>query len=229
MRLFSFLLVVFLSACSSQPTGKNSDSAIDRIAKSDIDEVIEVHQQAVLDDLKALMIKLYKRNPNLRHDLHERSIEESVELTLSRPYNTVYEQGKNVSEPNDIVRLAFDERFAGDRVRALILGLRKMLMASYDYRTEFYYLTSVDEQKLYNSARNLEIAAWLLASRSDVNGKPLIFSDSLQSEQRNLSFQRLFGKMIATQDNLAQIISQKTGRILKTVVVRTASMMFLPI
>jgi hypothetical protein len=35
--------------------------------------------------------------------------------------------------------------------------------------------------------------------------------------------------MIATQDNLAEIISQKTGRIIKTVVVRAATVVFLPI
>ncbi|MFT7235511.1 MAG: hypothetical protein ACI9QV_001090, partial [Methylophagaceae bacterium] len=53
--------------------------------------------------------------------------------------------------------------------------------------------------------------------------------DSVDLEARNLSFQRLIGKMIATQDNLASIISYKEGRVLKTVVVRAASLAFLPI
>jgi hypothetical protein len=35
--------------------------------------------------------------------------------------------------------------------------------------------------------------------------------------------------MIATQDNIATIISQKEGRLIKTVVVKAASMVFLPI
>jgi hypothetical protein len=52
---------------------------------------------------------------------------------------------------------------------------------------------------------------------------------SLAAETRNLSYQRLIGQMIATQENLAYIIAQKTGRLIKTVVVKTASMMFLPI
>ena len=93
----------------------------------------------------------------------------------------------------------------------------------------FHLLSSLDEQKLYNSARNIEIAAWLLAQRRDANGQPLIVSDSIEHEQRNLSFQRLIGKMIATQDNLAAIISHKEGRLIKAVVIRAASMAFLPI
>jgi hypothetical protein len=104
-----------------------------------------------------------------------------------------------------------------------------MLMASYGNNTEFYYFTSIDQQKLYDSARNIEIAAWLLAEGKNAQNEPLILSDSLEDESRNLSFQRLIGKMIATQDNLAIIVSEKTGRLLKTIVVQAASMAFLPI
>ena len=134
-----------------------------------------------------------------------------------------------IRKPTDIIRLALDERFQGDRVLAYIIGLRKMLMASYDNHSEFFYLTSIDQQKLYNSARNIEIAAWLLAKKRDSEGNLLMLSDSLSGEVRNLSYQRIFGKMIATQDNLAQIIAQKNGRINKTFVVRAATLAFLPI
>lgn len=102
-------------------------------------------------------------------------------------------------------------------------------MAAYDNHTDFYYLTSIDEQKLYNSARNIEIAAWLLAEKRNVDGELYLLSDSLENERRNLSYQRLLGQMIATQDNLAEIVSHKTGRLIKTVVVKAASLMFLPI
>lgn len=231
MKLFSLLLICLLlvSCASGGQSASEGNSQLSRIAKSDIDEVIEVHQQAVMADLKLMMIKLYKRNPDMRHDRNIRSISESVELTFSRPLNTIYDEWVRIETPDDIVRMALDQRFQGDRVRAYILGIRKMLMASYDNRSEFFYLTNVDQQKLYNSARNLEIAAWLLAERKDADGQPVILSDSVSGEQRNLSYQRLFGQMIATQDNLAKIISQKTGRILKTVIVQAASMAFLPI
>ena len=230
-RLCSLLLLASLFICSACTTAPNSGGTggISRIAKSDIDEVIELHQQAVMQDLKKLMIKLYKRNPAQRYDREQRTIKESVERTFARSHNHIYPQWQSIQKPTDIVRLALSEDFQGDRVLAFIVGLRKMLMASYDNHSEFFYLTSVDEQKLYNSARNIEIAAWLLAKMRDKEGKLLLLSDSVADETRNLSYQRLIGRMIATQDNLALIISRKTGRIIKTVVVQAASLVFLPI
>jgi hypothetical protein len=35
--------------------------------------------------------------------------------------------------------------------------------------------------------------------------------------------------MVATQDNIAAIVSQKTGRAIKSIMQRAASMVFLPI
>lgn len=231
MRWFSVLLCIvwLVTGCASNQSTQNSNGGISRLAKSDVDEVIEIHQKAVLRDLKKLMVKLYKRNPNLRYDREIRTIKESVDLSFSRRFDFNYPEFKAIKKPTDIVRLSLDARYQGDRVLAFIIGLRKMLMASYDNHSEFYYLTTIDQQKLYNSARNIEIAAWLLAKKRDKDGKLLMLSDSLSDEARNLSYQRLIGRMIATQDNLALVISQKNGRIIKTFVVRAASLVFLPI
>ncbi|NOQ93619.1 MAG: hypothetical protein GQ547_03165 [Methylophaga sp.] len=205
------------------------EAGISRLAKSDINEVVELHQRAVMRDLEILMLKLYRRNPTGRHDQEQRTIEESVDLFFSRAHNEGYPQWKTMV-PNDIVRIALDETYQGtDRIVPFIFGLRKMLMSSYDDHIAFYYLTSISEQKLYNSARNIEIAAWMLAEHRTIQGDILILSDSLEGEQRNLSYQRLIGRMIATQDNLAEIIAHKSGRLIKTVVVKAASMVFLPI
>jgi len=238
MRLFKLFLVstcLLLVACSGSQTkpkvvaGDPEDAGISRLAKSDINEVVELHQRAVIRDLKVLMSKLYRRNPTGRHDKEQRSIEDSVDLFFSTPHNQGYPQWETML-PNDIVRISLDETYQGqDRILPFIYGLRKMLMSSYDDHTEFYYLTSISEQKLYNSARNIEIAAWMLAENRTVQGKVLILSDSLENEHRNLSYQRLIGRMIATQDNLAEIVAQKSGRLIKTVVVKAASMVFLPI
>jgi hypothetical protein len=206
-----------------------SSAGLARIAKSDIDEVIELHQQAVMQDLKRLMIKLYHRNPTQLFDKTKRSLEDSVDLVFKRSYNYGYSHWEDLAG-SDIIRLSLDDDYhVNDRVLAFIVGLRKMLMASYDNHTEFYYLTDLNEQKLYNSARNIEVAAWLLAEKRDQRGRLLIASDSVDNEIRNLSFQRLIGKMIATQDNLASIVSYKEGRLIKTVVFKAATMAFLPI
>lgn len=233
MKLLSatLILTLMLTACSAVPTSHPNlgEAGVSRLAKSDIDEVVELHQQAVMQDLKTFMIKLYKRNPNQRFDKNKRSLKESVDLVFKRPYTYGYSHWEGMTG-TDIVRLALDADYhVNDRVLTLIVGLRKMLMASYNNHTEFFYLTSIDEQKLYNSARNIEIAAWLLAEKRDKQGRLLMLSDSTEKESRNLSFQRLIGRMIATQDNLATIISYKSGRLIKTMVVKAASMAFLPI
>ena len=205
------------------------NAGLSYLAKSDINEVIEYHQRAVIRNLKKLRLKLYRRNPKGRHDKAIRSIEASVDLVFSRAHDEGYPQWNTILS-TDIVRIALDETYQGsDRVLPFIIGLRKMIMASYDNHTEFYFLTSIDQQKLYNSARNIEISAWMLAENRDLDGQLLLLSDSLENEQRNLSYQRLIGRMIATQDNLAEIISNKNGRLIKTVVVKAASMIFLPI
>ena len=239
MRLCRFVfLAIFIflfTACSHTPEKQKiaaanlTDAGFSRLAKSDIDEVVELHQQAVMQDLKKLMIKLYYRNPNQRFDKDKRTIEDTVDRVFKRPYYYGYSHWETMAG-TDIIRQAFDVDYhINDRVLAYIVGLRKMLMASYDNHTEFFFLTSLSEQKLYNSARNIEIAAWLLAETRDKKGNLLIVSDSVEKEIRNLSYQRLIGRMIATQDNLATIISHKEGRLIKTVVVKAASMVFLPI
>lgn len=233
-RLVVLLLLLAVSGCSHNPheprvVAADPDSGgIERFAKSDIDEVVELHQRTAIRDLKTLMVKLYKRNPNQRHDKISRTIEQSVELVFSMPLEQLHPHWTN-KPGSEIIHIAFEQSYQGDRVFAFIVGLRRMLMASYDFHTEFYYFTSLDEQKLYNSARNIETAAWMLANKRDKNGQLYLLSDGLVRGQRNLSYQRLIGKLIATQDNIANIIDHKEGRIIRTTVVRTASMVFLPI
>lgn len=240
MQWYKTLLLVFccsffLTACNHNPSSKKiaaadlNEAGVSRLVKSDIDEVIEIHQQHVMRDLKKLMFKLYQRNPGGRYDKGKRSIEQSVDLIFSKPYYVGFPEWKSL-EGSELIRIAFSESYQGsDRVLPFILGLRRMLMASYDNHTEFFFTTSLDEQKLYNSARNIEIAAWLLAEKRDKKGRLFIHSDSVEKEIRNLSYQRLIGRMIASQDNLAAIISYKEGRLIKSVVVKAASMVFLPI
>jgi hypothetical protein len=239
MRRYKVLIVVFICSCLFSCTHNQAqqkvvasspdETSASRLAKSNIDEVIELQQRTVMDHLKLLMIKLYKRNPSARHDKEQRSLEASVDLFFSKPAGSDYPQFNGLTS-TDLVHLALDPTYqGGDRVLPFISGLRSMLMASYNNHTDFYYLTSIDEQKLYNSARNIEIAAWLLAESRNESGELFLLSDSLENERRNLSYQRLLGQMIATQDNLAVIISHKNGRMIKTIVIRAATLMFLPI
>src|SRR2546430_17553409 len=90
-----------------------------------------------------------------------------------------------------------------------------MIFLAYNEKTQFYLIDSFDPQKLYNSARNIEIAAWKLANARDARGEPLLLSNEIAGDARNLSFEREFGKMIAYQDVMAQIAAQRTNRIIR--------------
>ncbi|OYW23972.1 MAG: hypothetical protein B7Z49_03390, partial [Hydrogenophilales bacterium 12-63-5] len=65
----SLLTALLLAACSSSAIQRKDGSSSVRsfslrdLAKSDVDEVIEIHQQAALASLKTLTLKLYRRNP----------------------------------------------------------------------------------------------------------------------------------------------------------------------
>ena len=57
----------------------------------------------------------------------------------------------------------------------------------------------------------------------------MLLTNSLPGEPRNLSYERLFGKLIARQDLVARIVADKGQRALRTVVHSLASAVFLPL
>jgi hypothetical protein len=102
-------------------------------------------------------------------------------------------------------------------------------MASYDYKTKLFMTDSLSAQKLYNSARNIEIATWKLSNAKRLSGEKLLVSNTMEGEIANLSFEREFGKLIAQQDFLALIIEDKTNRSISRVFQNVATFVFLPI
>jgi hypothetical protein len=109
-------------------------------------------------------------------------------------------------------------------------GITSMTMASYNHKTDFFITDELDAQKLYNSARNIEVAAWKLASARDDRGEPFLLSNTMDAEAQNLSFEREIGKLVATQDNIALIVADRSHR----TIVRAAqgvatTLFFLPI
>ena len=174
------------------------------------------------------MEKLYRRNPReLR-----RGNSATMEAALARAFDPHAEfrfaELGNV-RGTEAILLALKPDYAGDRVFAFGVGLASMVFLSYGGKTEFYLIDTLDAQKLYNCARNIEIAAWKLADARDARGEPLILSNEIAGDVRNLSFEREFGKMIGYQDVMAQIAAQRTNRTIRRVVQTLATAVFLPI
>jgi hypothetical protein len=229
-----FLCTVFLmsSACTQntpkEKGPKRSDFNIKSLAKTDIDTVLDIHVSEARSYLREMMIKLYKRNPRELAKSRYPEIEKNVARVFDQQHSWKFEE---LSEKKsiDAIRLAFDDAYTGDRVFAFIVGLTSMIMRAYENKTDFFVLDTVDPQKLYNSARNIEIAVWKLEHDVDNNGELYLYSNSLPGEPLNLSYERLFGKLIALQDTIAIIIAGKTNRTIKKVIQSMATAVFLPI
>ena len=223
---------LLLAACGSAEPREQGPQAGDfemrSLAKSDIGQVLEVHVSELRGHLEALMLKLYKRNPRELRKTPGATAEGNVTRLLARSDDWKFPE---LQERIGVqaIHLGLTPEFTGDRVFAFIAGLASMLMAAYEYKTEFYVLDTVDAQNLYNSARNIEIAAWKLEHSLDDAGRPYLYSVSLQGEPENLSYERLFGKMIALQDTMAVIIADRTNRTVRKVIQRMATAAFLPI
>jgi hypothetical protein len=198
------------------------------LAKSDIDIVAEVHVRESLASARLVTEKLYRRNPREWRKGNFATMDAALaRLFDSRSGFRFAELGG--AEGSDAVMLGLAPEYGGDRVFAFGAGLGGMVYRSYNGKTEFYLTDSLDPQKLYNSARNVEIAAWKLANARDARGDPLLASNELAGDVRNLSFEREIGKMIAYQDAMAQIAAQRTNRTIRRAAQMLATAVFLPI
>ena len=229
------LACTLLAACSGQPIQRKDGSSsarsfsVKELAKSDVDNVIEIHQREVIAGLKTLSLKLYRRNPQeWRKAGHD-----SAEAAAGSPFRPLAHWDLTTLQKKDWRAMLLDtwrEDYTGDRVQALMDGLLVMIMAAYNNQTAFYLLTELDAQKLYNSARNIEAVVWKLSNAKNARGELFLVSNGMDANgASNLSFEREFGKLIGIQDTLAKIIEDKTNRAIRFGVVNVATMMFLPI
>lgn len=197
------------------------------LVKSDIDRVVDLSRELVMAALERIADKLYRRNPRewqkARHAGREAALAALLRYREIAP-------APLAGQTEGVAALqAFDPGYAGDRVAALMYGLLTMTDAAYEHKDEFFMLDSLDAQKFYNCARNMEIAVWKLAATQDAAGKPLIYSNEMEGARQNLSFEREFGGVIVLLDYVANILADKTGRAITRVTHSLATSIFLPV
>lgn len=225
--LLPAIVLVAVLALTSCTTGSFRPQ---NLAKTEVDQVTDLHILAQEAHLRALTIKLYRRNP--------RELRKQPGQTLNKRLQQLFGERGELRFPEldnrqatEAMLLAFDASFAGDRVFAVMAGLTDMLRRSYNYKVEFFALDELDQQKLYNSARNVEVLVWRLSHKRDPQGQLYLLSNEMTEDGSpdNLSFERLFGKMIALQDMMAEITADSGNRSINRVIQGAATMIFLPI
>jgi hypothetical protein len=103
-----------------------------------------------------------------------------------------------------------------------------MIAKAHNNKTEFYMTDSLAPQKIYNVARNIEIAAWKLSNSRDESGNLYLLTNEINATNRNLSFEREFGKMIGRTDLYAIALAEKSQRLLSRIAQGLATAIFLP-
>jgi len=201
-----------------------------QVGKSDIDRVADAHRRAVFSSVRALAEKLYRRNPREWKKGGHPSIEKALDRLLDPRTGWRLPEAAGRSGTEAIL-LSLQADFEGDRVAVFIAGMGGMLNAAFEEKTEFFMLDELNAQKIYNSARNLEIAAWKLVNARDAGGALLLLSNEMPpgGQPANLSFEREFGKMIGNLDILSALLAEKGHRIIARVVQNLATAVFLPV
>jgi hypothetical protein len=225
------LMTMLAAACAgSRLPGAKAETpgfTPSQFVKSDIDRIAEAQQRELLASLKLLTEKLYKRNPREWKKGGWAALDGPVERLFGKPHNWHFPELEGRFGA-DAVQLAFKLDYGGDRVFAFIAGLGGMVLAAFDNRYEFFMTDDLDAQRLYNAARNIEIAAWKLAHDRGANGELLLLSNEA-GPTPNLSFEREFGKMIGGLDTLSSTIADKNNRTIVKVVQNLATAVFLPV
>ncbi len=225
-RPVSVLLLVFFSlfiiACGDLTFRPQN------LVKSDIDLVADLHYRETQSLMRELTVKLYKRNPAQLKRGPGHSVKQRIDQLFSQVGYVPYKE-LSFARGTEALELALSSDYKGDRVMAVMAGLNGMIRHAYDYKGEFFMFDELDQQKLYESARNVEILVWRLAHSGRLSSSPLLLTNSLPGEPVNLSFERLFGKLIASQDMMAEVLALKNERFINRAAQNVAALVFFPL
>ncbi|MDR2626184.1 MAG: hypothetical protein LBC37_07620 [Zoogloeaceae bacterium] len=229
-RFLAAACLLLPAACATRRGADGQEATVfdpKYLAKSDIDRVIDLSRELVMAALERIADKLYRRNPR-EWKKAQHAGREAALAALLRYRETAPASLAGQTEGAAALQ-AFNPDYADDRVAALMYGLLTMTDAAYEHKDEFFLLDSLDAQKFYNCARNMEIAIWKLAATQDAAGKPLIYSNEMEGGQQNLSFEREFGGVIMLLDYIANILADRNGRAITRVTHSLAASIFLPV
>ena len=216
--LFTALFVSLLAACGGYE--------IKNLAKSDIELVADEFIEESRREVRELLVKLYKRNPDQLAVNPGMTVEGRLaQFRVARGQLDFPEL--DGLQGIDAMNLTFDPEFRGDRVFALVVGLGSMLRQAYGFKPEMFIHDRLNGAALLTSARNVEILLWKLKHTRKPNGEPYLVTYEYRGVIDNLSFERLFGKLIVLQEMMARIAGDRSDRAV-TRSVHAVSSVFLP-
>lgn len=198
---------------AANPSPSNEDLSLDQLIQTDFNRTVTVAMRDNLSSLNVLLEKLYRRNPAQWRKSGAASLEDALKAGKQ-----LIEQGRpppDLSGLKDvqILAVALDPHYQGDRVAAFVSGMANMIISAHNGKTRYYAGDMINAQHVFNAARNVEAAAWLLASRRDAAGRPLLLANEINDQVINLSFEREFGQVIGRLDLVANLLDENLRRV----------------
>jgi hypothetical protein len=224
-----FLLLLLPAACATRvgSDGQKQSRFDPRyLAKTEIDRVIDANRAEVMAGMRRIAEKLYRRNPREWKKAGQPSIEAALDRLFAASLDFPELEGRREGAA---ALFAFGPNYQGDRVLGMMAGLLGMVYAAFENKKDFYVLDDLNEQKLYNCARNIEIAIWKMSSTKNAGGELLLLSNELDPNTPNLSFEREFGRVIGLLDFLSKVVADKQGRSITRFTQSIATAVFLPV
>lgn len=215
LRLPVAAAALALAACAGAPAQKpvNGDRfSVGEVVQSDANRVANLIMRDNQDSLARLLDKLYRRNPAEWKKSGATSREEAVRAVMAAIRDGRPLRGPGEARSVAALPQAFDTGFDGDRAGALIYGLGSMLTELYGGRQSLYLLNGIDAQRAANASFNVQVAVWMLSTRTGADGKLLLLSNEIGPGGSNLSFEREFGRIIGRLELLAELSDESTRR-----------------
>ena len=217
--LLLLLLPLLLPACGGYE--------IKNLAKSDIDLVADEFITETRVAVRELVVKLYKRNPVQLQKNPGMTVEGRLAQLRVHRHELDFPE-LNGQQGIDAMNMAFNPGFRGDRVFALVVGLGSMLREAYRYKAEMFLTDQLEPEVLLTSARNVEVLLWKLKNTRKPDGEHYLITHEYKGVVDNLSFERLFGRIIILQEMMARIAGDSDDRTV-TGAVHAVSKVFLPL
>ncbi|MGB3290826.1 MAG: hypothetical protein WBA83_16255 [Burkholderiaceae bacterium] len=218
MILAACMAAAGLAGCAStddtSPSHPRSEAmSLDQLAQTDFNRTVTIAMRDNLDSLSRLLEKLYRRNPAEWRKTGAVSLEAAIQHGRQAIQTGQAPTELAALQDVEILAVALDPAYQGDRVGAFIFGMANMIIRAHGGKTRFYVADSLEPQHVYNAARNVEVAAWLLASRRNAAGQPLLLANEMSSTATNLSFEREFGQLVGRLDLVANLLDENLRRV----------------
>lgn len=228
-------LVLALASCK---TGLFSTQDLPKevkgIAKTSVDYALDAHLNATTEGLEELMRELYRLNPEELEKMPTATIDERVAMVLpDRTYDELRFGELDSHRGTEAMQLAFEPRFIGDRVFALMVGIVSQMRIAYNDKLEFFALNRLDPENLENFANNLEIIRVSLERRTGPDGQPILRHEGdvqlLESGLPKPTSEQILDRLVGHQRVLVSIASGWRSRAHQTAVKTMGAIIALPI